>query len=211
MKNTQTTSLRDAVQAISEKSTLSTAELAQLQSQMAMAETPAPTPNARWYFAVAASVVVIIMAGLLFFPSTSNVDGQEEYDAQWARLIDTADDQVATNHIHRKPLEVQSNSFTNLVSYFAELDFQLLEPLELTKNGAWEIIGGRYTNILGHDAAQIIMRETATGKEQSLYQAKLTSEEAGAAPAEDTTFASVDGVRMKFWVDGGVLCAMTVN
>lgn len=239
MSTTMTTrhnnlSLQQAVQRVVEHPELTADELQQLQSRLQASghasannastrhsstrnqrsgQQQARTANVSRlsYFAIAASVAFVVALGGSYLMSTIHWGNGNNHAEQWAALIDQADNEIARNHIQRKPLEIASTQFAALSEHFSMLNFQLIEPTALTDTGAWELVGGRYCMLLGHDAAQLILRETSTGRTQSLYQAKLTPEEATVAAGMGTTYATVDGVKMKFWVDDGVLCAMTVN
>lgn len=156
------------------------------------------------------------LAFLAVFATTVWFYGLEETPSEpatseWSYVVDKASISVAQQHIQPKPLEAKTNQFAALVQHFAMLDFKLIEPVDMLSTGQWELLGGRYCTLLGQDAAQIRLKEVATGKVHSLYQAKLTPSQAAKAPPEGKTYASVDGVRMKFWMDDGVLCAITIN
>lgn len=121
-------------------------------------------------------------------------------------------DEVASNHLNMKPLEVQAGSINGIRSFFQLLDFSLAEPGLLADAGK-QLLGGRYCSIQGVTSAQLRVRDVSSGEIQSLYQTRydpaLFSEIPTLEEGEQPVDITVQGLRVDVWVEKGVLFALT--
>ena len=118
--------------------------------------------------------------------------------------------EVANNHLKLKPLEIESRSLNEVLSYFDRLEFQLLESSRITENAGDQLLGGRYCSIQGIDAAQLRVA-SADGELSTWYEATLPAEKLeqipdinqGEIPAE----YAIKGLRVRIWREQGVVFA----
>ena len=121
-------------------------------------------------------------------------------------------EEVVKNHLNLKPLEVKGSELATISRYFNRLDFvprqsEVLAGLDV------DLLGGRYCSLQGVTAAQLRLQDG--GKLRSLYQVPYKPEiftdlprlEEGEAPKE----AYARGVRVKMWVEKGILFAVTAD
>ena len=120
--------------------------------------------------------------------------------------------EVAANHIKLKPLEVETGSIEDIRDYFNKLDFMPVTST-LVRNAGLELIGGRYCSLQGVTAAQLRVQKPGSQRVQTLYQTEYVKAvfkdmpvmEEGGEPVE----MYVKGVRVKIWVEKGLLFALT--
>ena len=123
-------------------------------------------------------------------------------------------EEVARNHLNLKPLEVRTSDMAEIRRYFDRLAFKpvssrLIAATDLT------MIGGRYCSIQGIDAAQLRMLPAGGDEIQTVYQTvydpklfkDLPQLEHGDTPVDVT----IKGLKVRVWVEKGVLFAMTVG
>lgn len=128
-------------------------------------------------------------------------------------LIAMIADEVANNHLHRKPLESKSNRISDVDHFFYNLDVRLTEPDLIAKNG-WQLLGGRYCSIRGVTAAQL-RYQSIDSDIHTVYQVpyrpdhhgRLPDRSSGEVPLEVTSH----DVRVLIWVDRGTLFAVASN
>ncbi len=179
----------------------------QLASLMAMQDTnikPSTTPAWRsattrgW--AVAACLLIISIT--LFLRTPDN-----PHDKVQAIALE-----VVKNHLHQKPLEIQSPQLAEVSSYFQRLDFRPIDSQYLHAERL-SLMGGRYCSLQGVPAAQLRYREAKSNSQHTLYQvgyqkdifASIPDIDQGAAPI--ITYAN--GIRVTLWVENGILFALT--
>lgn len=151
--------------------------------------------------AVAAAVVVIAIAVVLL---------------PWQAAVDDADravaiaEEVAVQHLKRRPLEVRGATIAAVEDYFDELGFRLIDSLRAA-SGA-ELLGGRYCSVQGVTAAQLRRRDAA-GRTQSLFQAPYDAARFGPLPdvgaGDAPRTLQVRGLSVDLWVERGLLFALT--
>ena len=116
------------------------------------------------------------------------------------------------NHLHRKPLEVRSNSLEVIRGYFTGLDF-LPVASEYLPNIGLELMGGRYCSLQGITAAQLRLKATGSDEVHTLYQVGYDPAVFKALPDFDRGEAPVatwsGGVKVTLWVEKGILFALT--
>jgi len=120
--------------------------------------------------------------------------------------------EVARNHIKLKPLEVETSSIKGIRDYFEKLDFVPVSS-NLVRQSGLELIGGRYCSLQGITAAQLRVRQPGSSDIQTLYQTEYRKDvfkdmpvmEEGGDPVE----LFVKGIKVKIWVEKGLLFALT--
>ena len=115
-------------------------------------------------YRVVAWVAVLVVAVLLTLQYQDSV-----FSGASASIYQRIADEVATNHIKLKPLEVRSSEMSEVRTFFNPLGFALIES-SMFENTPWRIMGGRFCTIQGKVAAQLRMRDEE-GQVQTLYQA----------------------------------------
>lgn len=182
----------------------------QLDHLMAMQQTAAGKPEqkppcrqARWIpAALVATLLLLVLAGTVWLALPQ------------ANMPELIANEVVHNHLNLKPLEVRSTNIDDILRYFEKLDFTPVQS-RLIADAGLQMIGGRYCSIQGIDAAQIRLRPDDGDQLQSLYQTvydprvfkDLPRIEQGDPPIE----LYVKGVKVRVWVEKGLLFAMTVE
>ncbi|WP_299795630.1 hypothetical protein [uncultured Shewanella sp.] len=150
----------------------------------------------RSYFALVASLILIVTMSLNFHPSGVDM----------SRKIA---DEVAMNHINMKPLEIDSQSIEPIREYFTELNFSVVKSTLFSRQN-YLLLGGRYCSIQGSSAAQI-RYQTSSGNKVTLYEVGYDAELHGVLPhfesGEQALERYVKGVRVLLWVEKGLLMA----
>ncbi|MDJ0740636.1 MAG: hypothetical protein QNJ91_13045 [Gammaproteobacteria bacterium] len=160
----------------------------------------------RWWprhgWAVAAAAVVVAAITVVLLPWQAAVD-----DADRAVAIA---EEVAVQHLKRRPLEVRGATIAAVEDYFDELGFRLLDSLRAAPGA--ELLGGRYCSVQGVIAAQLRRRDAA-GRTQSLFQAPYDAARFGPLPdvgnGEAPRTLQVRGLNVDLWVERGLLFALT--
>ena len=217
--------LREALRERIERDCLSEERLAALEALQAQAgqsaPMPAPAPVSRprrwgwrwgWRWAMAALPLAALLLGLWWWQLPP---WQTSEAARLARIAD----EVAGQHLHRKPLEVESADLDQVRRYLSQLDFRPVAS-DAPALADLSLQGGRYCSIQGLPAAQLRFRPDtnagAVGRArdgvQTLYQARYDRERLGPVPDRDRGEAPVQvrarGLGVVLWVERGVLFAL---
>lgn len=119
---------------------------------------------------------------------------------------------VAENHINLKPADIETDNLDDIRRFFTGLDFLPIQSRLIAAN-EWELTGGRYCSIQSTSAAQLRIRHTQSNKMQTLYQVVYQKERFKDLPSmeegEEPLVVSARGLRVKIWVERGILFAMT--
>jgi len=119
-------------------------------------------------------------------------------------------EEVVSNHLHLKPLEVKTASINTVRGYFTKLNFMPVESSLQALNNL-QLIGGRYCSLQGITAAQLRMKQGQNL--QTLYQTEYLPEVFGKLPrlekGEMPVIAFAKGIQVKVWVEKGLLFALT--
>jgi len=120
--------------------------------------------------------------------------------------------EVASNHIKLKPLEVETSSIEGIRDYFDKLDFIPVSS-NLVRQSGLELIGGRYCSLQGITAAQLRVKKPGASEVQTLYQTEYRRDVFNNMPVmeegEDPVEIFVKGIKVKIWVEKGLLFALT--
>ena len=109
--------------------------------------------------------------------------------------------EIVYHHNKQMVMEVESPSLENVRAYLAKLNFPLIESERLPSTD-WELVGGRYCSLQGHMAAQLRMRNKATGKTSTLYQLLVPQ---NLSSLEGTFEDFEQGVKVEIWKERGLL------
>jgi hypothetical protein len=175
-------------------------QLRQLQNQGEKNKTSQPI---RWYIPTVIAISIILTVFLLYRPML------QLNQQNMAMLIA---EEVVSNHLKLKPLEVKTNQFQDINHYFTMLDFVPIVSDRLPDLPN-QLLGGRYCSLQGITAAQLRLRNANNGEIQTLYETgynpsifkKLPNLDNG----EEPVILYVKGVKVDIWVEKGVLFALT--
>ena len=162
------------------------------------------TPR-KWGYAMASMAAIILLTVGFLLPERMQMSDN---------LVAELAEEVVQNHLHRKPLEVNTNQLGGILAYFTRLDFSPIGSHYLENSGSdLSLIGGRYCSLQGVTAAQL--RFTSIGKNEisTLYQVgydpktfkQLPDYDQGETPV--TTYSN--GIKVTLWVEKGVLFGLT--
>ncbi len=121
-------------------------------------------------------------------------------------------EEVVSNHLKLKPLEIKANQLQEINQYFSMLDFVPIHSDRLPEFSE-KLVGGRYCSLQGITAAQFRLQDTESGEIQTLYETiynpkifnNLPNLDAGEEPI--TVYAK--GIQVEIWVEKGLLFAQT--
>ena len=127
-------------------------------------------------------------------------------------LMDEIAAEVVKNHLHMKPLEVNTARIAGIQDYFQRLDFKPVRSRYLAELGL-TLLGGRYCSLRGVTAAQLRFKSLGADDIHTLYQVgydpatfrKLPDYDRGEPPI--STWSK--GIKVTLWVEKGVLFALT--
>lgn len=119
-------------------------------------------------------------------------------------------EEVVSNHLKLKPLEVKTGSINAVRGYFTKLDFMPVESsLQALDN--LQLIGGRYCSLQGITAAQLRMKQGENL--QTLYETEYVPDVFGDIPSlekgEEPLVVYAKGIKVKVWLEKGLLFALT--
>jgi len=141
-----------------------------------------------------------IAASLLVLSIFVTTDGE---------LSDSIVSEIAYNHNKMAAMEITSSSITEVADYLQKLDFSPITSKRFGEEG-WELVGGRYCSIQGELAAQLRVKDKATGKVMTLYQSRIPQElDAKALNKTDKGIVGFDdGVMVELWQEKGLLMGL---
>lgn len=180
--------------------TLRDSELEKLEAIIHQADARSAKNKTTTPTAIAASILILITVSLshLFLSNTDN----KEISVAIA-------EEVAKNHIKRKPLEITSNKFSDVSAYFTELEFSPA-PSQLFASNNYIMQGGRYCSIKSVSAAQL-RYTNQQGEAVTLYEVGYDKSKFGELPHieynEQPIVHYVKGLEVKIWVERGLLMA----
>jgi len=176
----------------------------QLQKLEPLAEQAVPVTARRisfFHFAIAGSVAAFLLAFFLVPMIVEQGDVRERIAME-----------VAKNHIKLKPLEVETRSIKGIRDYFEKLDFVPISSNLVNQSGL-ELIGGRYCSLQGITAAQLRVIKPGNSDVQTLYQTEYRKDVFKNIPVmeegDDPVEIFVKGIKVKIWVEKGLLFALT--
>lgn len=118
--------------------------------------------------------------------------------------------EVAKNHIKMKPLEIKSQSMTDIQGYFKQLDFSPVSSQALNPS-IRTMLGGRYCSIQGVTAAQL-RYQGEDGQLYTFYETLYDEATFTHIPHVDRGESPIEvytkGLKVKIWVEKGLLMAL---
>ncbi|BFM10912.1 hypothetical protein R50072_10650 [Simiduia litorea] len=118
--------------------------------------------------------------------------------------------EVVDNHLKQRPLEFQDQDLAGLDSHFTELNFTLVNSIQLPHLHT-ELLGGRYCSIQGVTAAQLRLQND-NAQVSSLYQvpftAALFSTLGNINVDEQPVLRYAKGFAVTLWEEKGVLMVL---
>ena len=105
--------------------------------------------------------------------------------------------EIAKNHNEHLPMEISSSDYQEVAAKLDRIDFSLTPPGGVFSR-QFTLIGGRYCSIQTELAAQLRVRENATGKMHTLYITPLTVD---LGTLKETTQA-IKEVKVRLWIEG---------
>ena len=113
-------------------------------------------------------------------------------------------DEIAYNHKQDMPIEIASNSLSEIREFLNRLNFPIITPIAFTKPN-WQFLGGRYCLINGKIAAQLKVKNLTNNNAYTLYQAATDS---GEEHSEIALTEMIDGVGVSIWREKGLLLGL---
>ncbi|MDH5447229.1 MAG: hypothetical protein OEY52_16895 [Gammaproteobacteria bacterium] len=185
---------------------LSTEQLVQLQATIAKQKPSEKTFTAgrlRLTAMLASVFAIALLIGILM-----PFDDKKVPESMLQQIAN----EVVKNHLHLKPLEVHTNNLDGLIHYFTQLDF-LLRPSREVSAFKENLLGGRYCSLKGITAAQLRLINPDSQQTDTLYQTEYRKNIFGDMPdidkGQSPRIAWSRGVKVKVWVEKGLLFAMT--
>ena len=170
----------------------------------------------QWSVAIAAVFAVASLSFILVsnFSNTTapSLSTPSTLQGASSEMVQKIADEVATNHLKMKPMEIQTAAIGEVRNYFTELDFmpQLSQHVEGIGNS--QLAGGRYCSIQGSTAAQLRYKDKK-GDYVTLFETHYSPELFKQLPDVDkgqkpiVTFAR--GIKVTIWVEKGLLMVST--
>ncbi len=119
---------------------------------------------------------------------------------------------VLTNHIHIHELDIETNSITEVASYFDRLAFAPFLSSQINKT-SFELLGGRYCTLQGELASQLYLKNKDNGKLATYYLAKYDQQHFGDIPdvssGEIPKVVHERGYQMTIWRETNVVNVFT--
>jgi len=163
-----------------------------------------------WYKIAGFSGLCVLGIIVLTMTDVLNVIGHKVNPAEQvsSSVIQRIADEVATNHLKMKPLEVEGFKIRDVQRHFSQLDFVPYSAQLLASNTKVSLVGGRYCSIQGSKAAQLRYKDTKGGYVtlfETAYSAvlfeKLPNIDKGEAPVVTYT----KGIKVSMWVEKGIV------
>ena len=193
--------LKQSVREHLESNTLTDKQLQQLESLSRQAAPEIVHRFSIYPLAFAGAVAAFLLAFLLAPMIIEQGDVRERIAME-----------VASNHIKLKPLEIETSSIEGIRDYFKKLDFLPVNS-RLVSEAGLELIGGRYCSLQGITAAQLRLKKPGSDVVQTLYQTEYRKDIFENMPqleeGEEPVDIYVKGIKIKIWVEKGLLFAIT--
>lgn len=179
-------------------------EFDDLQSLLGQRGTPGGNDrNRATLIAVAASV--LLMFGV-WFAHDMGSPGNPAYRGETSLRIA---EEVLTNHIHMRALDLETSSMDQVRQGLDRLDFVPVSSEVVDATGL-RLVGARYCTLQGRIATQLMFHDHS-GEIITFYQAAYDAQRFGQLPDIDRQQRPLTlvkrGVRITIWVEQGVLVA----
>lgn len=154
---------------------------------------------------LAASVLIFFLVSFSLVSYLSNKSGP-------TTLIQQIANEVASNHLKMKPMEVTTGKISDLQSYFTKLDFMPLQSQQIGENTGIQLAGGRYCSIQGSSAAQLRYKNKKGGYItlfETPYSPELFKQLPDTGKGEKPVVTYARGIKVSVWVERGLLMVST--
>ena len=177
-------------------------QLAQLVNTDATVKKPSSF-SGTWKIAACFALVITLLGSHFLYQSYRAND-----------LLNTIANEAIANHLKKRPLEIESQNLPEVLAYFTELDFNLIQTSEMNSKAGDQLLGGRYCSINGVSAAQFRVR-SSNGNIGSWYQGVLPNSQLSLIPNTITGDApsvyKSKGVEAQIWRNQGVVFVKVSN
>lgn len=116
--------------------------------------------------------------------------------------------EIVYNHKQDMPIEVATDSLTDIAKYLNKLSFSIILPSAFEKPN-WKFLGGRYCSINGKLAAQLKIKNLKDNKTYTFYQAAVDTDLKKSN--EDSMSDIIDGVDVSIWHEKGLLLGLAID
>ncbi|MFC3152688.1 hypothetical protein ACFOEK_16750 [Litoribrevibacter euphylliae] len=193
------------------------------QPKQETADSPSPAPEekgSRRSLSLAIGLFSVLLVGFVSGHLLSKYHYQKqltEHDQQVThnttvyntnQLIRDIAEEITFNHRKLKPLELKTNHFEELVSYFDMLDFRPYHSHLFKPQGT--LIGGRYCSI-GTVSAVQIRYQTEQGDVTTLFQTTYNPEHFKGLPnieaGDQPVTQYLNGYKVTLWIEMGIVMA----
>jgi len=201
-------SLREGLKQMLQEDQLTQSEIAQLQKSQQATTVPEYTPEKRFSFkrvvsianlAAACSILIALFITVNLYNSKLNDDTPQRIAQE-----------VLTNHLKLKNLDLETSSMTELRSYFDQLNFSPFYS-KFLDNADFRLLGARYCTLQGVIALQFRFL-TAEGEMVTYYQALYDNENFGKLPdvkeGSKPYVVNANGFAMSIWKEDGVVAVL---
>jgi len=111
--------------------------------------------------------------------------------------------EVSMNHRNPGPADFEGSSLAALDTRLATLQFRL-KPSRRLATQTSQVTGARYCSLLGHQAAQVRLVDSETGRMHTVYQTSMGPDFASlpdVTAGEEPDVYHRDGLRVEVWVE----------
>ncbi len=155
----------------------------------------------------------LLLLGVIVITMTDFLNVIDNHTGQVSSsVIQRIADEVATNHLKMKPLEVESFEISEVQGYFSNLDFKPYSAQPLASNVQIALAGGRYCSIQGSKAAQLRYKDTQGGYVtlfETAYSAVLFEKLPNIDKGETPVVTYTKGIKVSMWVEEGIVMVST--
>lgn len=144
--------------------------------------------------AIVAAALLLVTLGLLLFHQFSGSD--------WRQLAHSAAEEIAHNHNKNQAVEFEAQLFRDLDAPMAKLDFTLVPPARMEREGL-RLLGARYCHIGSRIAAQIRLADSRDER-LTLYEFLPGKDYDGL----QETSVDVAGLRVTVWLESGLVMGL---
>lgn len=189
--------LKESLKNMLESEALTENEMLALQQLAQQAPAPKKALDSHWLYSLgglAAGLLIMVFA-LPLLTNPAN-DIQERIALE-----------VLTNHLHIKPLDISTNSITQVQAYMDRLNFNPKLSATLSPKQA-TLIGGRYCTLQGTIAAQLKLM-LPSGEIMTYYEAAYDQKVFGKLPKaennEKPLLLEKEGYTMRLWQEANLV------
>lgn len=167
--------------------------------------TPAKRPALQRRALAAMAASVLLAVGIWFGYNAQTPHDADSHSGLSMRIAE----EVLTNHIHIRAMDMETSSMEQIRRGLDRLDFSPVSS-EIITDGGLRLLGARYCTLQGRIATQL-MFQNDNGDIVTFYQAAYDAERFGPLPDIDRQQRPLtlikNGVSITIWVEQGVVVA----